>query len=256
MGLTPGSACGRAAVYSACVWRSLGPEVVSGLGVVRRVVMAEGSRCRGAPVNAKPVLSSEITLAALRGVMEAPGIPGVRGSAAASLALQRSRRPALTASAMNLSRVLGRPGKRASQTMPQRLFSRHCTLPPSSLTRLRTPPSPGRGTRPAGCGPGHRRPHAAASRWLQTAIAPQCAWRAVEQGIAHQLAQHAGQCRPLHHAQHQVLLVAAVPGQSDLRCAQALARSAFHSAAACESRCSEAASPRVSVFRSCSVWRM
>jgi hypothetical protein len=59
MGRTPGSALGRAAVYSACVWRSLGPDALaavlvlltlaalavleavadSGLGVARRMVM-------------------------------------------------------------------------------------------------------------------------------------------------------------------------------------------------------------------------
>jgi hypothetical protein len=44
MGFTPGSAWGRAAVYSACVCRSLGPLVVSGLGGVRRVVMADECR--------------------------------------------------------------------------------------------------------------------------------------------------------------------------------------------------------------------
>ena len=44
MGFTPGSACGRAAVYSACVWRSLGPLLVSGVVGERRVVMAGGGR--------------------------------------------------------------------------------------------------------------------------------------------------------------------------------------------------------------------
>jgi hypothetical protein len=40
IGLTPGSACGRAAVYSAWVCRSLGPAaLVEGAGV-RRVFMA------------------------------------------------------------------------------------------------------------------------------------------------------------------------------------------------------------------------
>jgi len=43
MGLTPGSAFGRAAVYSACVWRSFGPALVSGAGV-RRVVIADWGR--------------------------------------------------------------------------------------------------------------------------------------------------------------------------------------------------------------------
>jgi len=47
IGLTPGSAFGRAAVYSACVWRSLGPLEASGIGVVRRgVVMAAGGTGR------------------------------------------------------------------------------------------------------------------------------------------------------------------------------------------------------------------
>ena len=44
IGFTPGSACGRAAVYSAWVWRSLGPDalVLAGLlgAGVRRVFMA------------------------------------------------------------------------------------------------------------------------------------------------------------------------------------------------------------------------
>jgi hypothetical protein len=44
IGLTPGSECGLAAVYSACVCRSLGPLAVSVLGGVRRVVMADESR--------------------------------------------------------------------------------------------------------------------------------------------------------------------------------------------------------------------
>jgi len=63
MGRTPGSACGRAAVYSACVWRSLGPLVLAlsglGLGGVRRVVMA-GVSSGGAPDGAKAVFSLEI----------------------------------------------------------------------------------------------------------------------------------------------------------------------------------------------------
>jgi hypothetical protein len=44
IGLTPGSALGLAAVYSAWVWRSLGPAVVSGGGGVRRVVIADKGR--------------------------------------------------------------------------------------------------------------------------------------------------------------------------------------------------------------------
>lgn len=48
MGLTPGSAWGRAAVYSAWVWRSLGPAADSGAAGVRRVVMADGGRVRAA----------------------------------------------------------------------------------------------------------------------------------------------------------------------------------------------------------------
>ena len=78
IGFTPGSAWGRAAVYSACVWRSLGPEaallvglavvvvlvvvVVAGLveAGVRRVFMAGRGRLGGRFV-AKPLLSNEIT---------------------------------------------------------------------------------------------------------------------------------------------------------------------------------------------------
>lgn len=47
MGLTPGSALGLAAVYSACVWRSLGPAAADE-GGKRRVGMAVGS-ARGRP---------------------------------------------------------------------------------------------------------------------------------------------------------------------------------------------------------------
>jgi hypothetical protein len=48
IGLTPGSALGRAAVYSACVWRSFGALVAALLlatvsGVVRRVLVMAGS---------------------------------------------------------------------------------------------------------------------------------------------------------------------------------------------------------------------
>ena len=71
MGFTPGSACGRAAVYSAWVCRSLGPAAVSGVLVVRRVVMAVGDS-KGAPVDAKRILSSEIEDAALGAVMGCP----------------------------------------------------------------------------------------------------------------------------------------------------------------------------------------
>ena len=39
-GLTPGSACGRAAVYSAWVWRSFMPFVDTALGADRRVAMS------------------------------------------------------------------------------------------------------------------------------------------------------------------------------------------------------------------------
>ena len=39
MGLTPGSALGRAAVYSACVWRSLTPLALVVAGGDRRVAM-------------------------------------------------------------------------------------------------------------------------------------------------------------------------------------------------------------------------
>ena len=40
IGLTPGSACGLAAVYSAWVWRSLGPAALVVVAGVRRVFMA------------------------------------------------------------------------------------------------------------------------------------------------------------------------------------------------------------------------
>ena len=42
IGLTPGSAFGRAAVYSACVWRSLTPVVVVEAGEARRVAIDRG----------------------------------------------------------------------------------------------------------------------------------------------------------------------------------------------------------------------
>ena len=42
IGLTPGSAFGRAAVYSACVWRSLTPVVVVVAGEARRVAIDRG----------------------------------------------------------------------------------------------------------------------------------------------------------------------------------------------------------------------
>ncbi|MDE1929443.1 MAG: hypothetical protein KGI36_19865 [Burkholderiales bacterium] len=40
IGFTPGSAFGRAAVYSACVWRSFGPLGGAGGDAGRRVAMA------------------------------------------------------------------------------------------------------------------------------------------------------------------------------------------------------------------------
>ena len=65
IGLTPGSAFGRAAVYSAWVWRNFGPLAgAAALSVeegVRRVVMAvvaEG----GTPVVTKRILSPKSTL--------------------------------------------------------------------------------------------------------------------------------------------------------------------------------------------------
>ena len=40
IGLKPGSAFGRAAVYSACVWRSFGAVDDAGGAAIRRVAMA------------------------------------------------------------------------------------------------------------------------------------------------------------------------------------------------------------------------
>ena len=80
IGRTPGSAFGRAAVYSACVCRSLGPsEVVAGaegVGVVvlRRVVMALGAGA-GALCLHEGVLSLKLGGPAAVG----PPVPGSAG---------------------------------------------------------------------------------------------------------------------------------------------------------------------------------
>jgi hypothetical protein len=62
IGLTPRSGAGRAAVYSACDWRSLWEPSVGGGGAERRVAMAMGwdVRVESVPANgpAKPRLSS------------------------------------------------------------------------------------------------------------------------------------------------------------------------------------------------------
>jgi hypothetical protein len=60
IGRTPGSAFGRAAVYSACVWRSLGPEAFSLLGVLRRMVVMVWGATAGTLVCAIPLLSLEM----------------------------------------------------------------------------------------------------------------------------------------------------------------------------------------------------
>ena len=73
IGRTPGSALGRAAVYSACVWRSLGPLVVSGALGVRRVVIAGGGRDAEPGFVAKCLLSPKYKPIALRTVMDAGG---------------------------------------------------------------------------------------------------------------------------------------------------------------------------------------
>ena len=57
IGLTPGSALGRAAVYSAWVWRSLTPLALVVAGVDRRVAI--DGQGRAPRRNANPVFSLE-----------------------------------------------------------------------------------------------------------------------------------------------------------------------------------------------------
>lgn len=126
IGLTPGSAFGRAAVYSAWVWRSLGPAVVSVGGGVRRVVMADKSRVAMPGSSRSAYCPRNVTLwhsgqTRMRGALIEPA--GRADRCCSQLRPVKS-------------------GTCTAQAIPRGAFSRHSTRPPSSLTRLRTPPKP------------------------------------------------------------------------------------------------------------------
>ena len=140
--------------------------------------------------------------------------------------------------------------------MPCGRTSRHSTSPPSCFTRLRTPPRPrpcdqARGSRPMPLSVIVRSMRSFSS-WNEMSSWCACAWAMTLLTSSRITRVKADQCTTVrlmswsNTNDHFSSMCAAVR-----RCV----RSAFHSAAACESLWFDAASPRVSVFRSCKVWR-
>ena len=107
--------------------------------------------------------------------------------------------------------------------MPCGWFSRQLTTPPSSFTRLRTPPSPSpcdhfSGALPL---PSSARAQAEAAAFHR-AHHHHPGGPGVVDAVADQLAQDARQRRPLHHAEHELLVMLEGPAQFNVRGGQAL----------------------------------